>query len=159
MKINNQRQANRLFAAFAGLATGVAWTVAGMILPIAESISNSDLIPYNWKYAVTKILLPMTIGAFAAIVILETRTASIAESRPPISRAARFEWTLYGAVGAVGWWIVPLVLSGVINLLLFISALVGSFLVQGLSTPFYGTLANTPRFLADFVVFANMLNT
>jgi hypothetical protein len=152
--MSGQRQANRFLAVFIGLTAGIAWVVADMILPITESISDSDLIPYNWKHAVAKILLPMAVGALATIVVLEARTVNVTESMRRPSRAARLGWMLYGAVGAVGWWIVPLVLSFVIRPLLFISAIVGSSIAQGLATPFYGTFANTPRFLADAGLYA-----
>jgi hypothetical protein len=149
VSVDSQRRIDRIHTSILGLVVGVVWRVADGVLKICERIARSDIVPFYAEGALSLVFLPMVFGAIAA-VIFHSRRRNLRKGCSGLSGwGVLLEGMLFGAVGTVVWWVVPVALFLLTTPLLFVASTMCTIVVGAIAGQFYGTFANTPSFLFD----------
>lgn len=129
--IDDLRRINRIRALVIGLIVGLVWFVVNRVFDIPGKLAKCAILPLYFESVTALIFLPMFLGAvLTAIYMLGIQQARWHEAGIPLRRTLLFEGIVIAAIATVAWWVVPLVVLGLMQVWLIMSFFVGAFLDQ-----------------------------
>lgn len=110
INLDHQRRLNRTYAGLLGLFLGIVLAILDHLLRFSAAIRQIEQIPWYLRGITLAVFSSMLLGASAALILTLIRTRAIPLLLERWPSRWTFEAMLFGAVGTVVWWVVPIAL-------------------------------------------------
>ena len=133
--MDDLRRINRIRALVIGLIVGFVWFAVNQLFDMPGKLENGAILPFYSEGVTTLILLPMFLGAVVTVIYtLGIQRVRSSETGIALHWMLVFEGVVIAAVATVAWWVVPLVVLGLMQVWLIISFSVGIYLDRLIAT-------------------------